>query len=148
MIRKSVVVIIILLFTLQIAKSQSMEQLFKNNNKNSFETILKAAKKGNIEAAYYVGLSYEIGQGVKLNYKKAFIWYKKAANAGWNRAQYNLAFLYKYGYGTKKNMIQSYKWFYISGHIYECDLDAQQMSQKEVEKAVAEALEWEQNYNG
>ena len=148
MLRKSAFVIIILLLTLQVAKSQSIEQLFKNNSKNSFETILSLAKKGNIEAMYYVGLSYEIGQGTRLNYKKAFIWYKKAANAGWSRAQYNLAFLYKYGYGTKKNMIQSYKWFYISGHIYECDLDAQQMSEKEVEKAVAEALEWEQNHNG
>ncbi len=148
MLRKSLFVIIIFLLALQVANSQSIEQLFKNNNKNSFETILELAKKGNIEAMYYVALSYEIGQGTTLDYKKAFIWYKKAANAGWSRAQYNLAFLYKYGYGTKKNIVQSYKWFYISGHIYECDLDAQQMSQKEVEKAVAEALEWEQNHNG
>ncbi len=148
MLRKSLFVIIIFLLALQVANSQSIEQLFKNNNKNSFETILELAKKGNIEAMYYVALSYEIGQGTILDYKKAFIWYKKAANAGWSRAQYNLAFLYKYGYGTTKNIVQSYKWFYISGHIYECDLDAQQMSQKEVEKAVAEALEWERNHNG
>ncbi len=100
------------------------------------------AKKGNIEAMYYTALSYEIGNGTNLNYRKAFVWYKKAANLGYPLAQYNLAFMYKYGYGTKKNLILSYKWFYISGHDYECHLDAQQMSLNQIKKAKKLAETW------
>ncbi len=146
MLRRIIVACLVFFFIGRISNAQTLEELFKSNSRSSFETILKMAKKKNPEAMYYVGLSYEIGQGVKLNYKKAFVWYQRAANAGYQRAQYNLAFLYKYGYGTKKDMIQSYKWFYIAGYMYECDLDAQQMSPDEIKKAKELAMEWEKNH--
>ncbi len=142
MVKRAAFFVVIFMLICSTTKAQSIEGLFKNSNKRSFETILNLAKEGNVKAMYYTGLSYEIGCGVKLNYKKAFIWYKRAADAGFLKAMYNLAFLYKYGFGTKKDMIQSYKWFYISGHMYECHLDAQQMSSDEIKKAKLSAEKW------
>jgi len=125
-----------------VSQANSIKSLFNKSNSKSFNAILKLAKKGNVKAMYYVGLSYEIGNGTDVNYKKAAKWYKKAAEAGYSKAQYNLAFMYRYGYGVRKNLVESYKWFYILGDKNECYLDVQEMTKSEIRKAIELANKW------
>ena len=41
------------------------------DHETAFRLFLEAAKQGNAEAQYYVGLMYSLGQGVPTNYSEA-----------------------------------------------------------------------------
>jgi TPR repeat protein len=71
----------------------------------------KAAKKGDHEAQFYLGLMYQDGKGVKQDYDQALLWYKKSANAGNAEAQYNLANLHEKGLGVTQDNEEAIKWF-------------------------------------
>ncbi|PWL66218.1 MAG: hypothetical protein DBY30_05255 [Verrucomicrobia bacterium] len=66
---------------------------FQKNEKNeeAFEYYLKAARQGDAEAQFYLGLCYNYGDGVEKDLSEAVKWYRKAADQGDALAQYNLA---------------------------------------------------------
>ncbi len=148
MIKKMFFLVFFVILLSNFSQANSIKQLLNKSDSRSFSTILKLAKKGNVKAMYYVGLSYEIGNGTDINYKKAAKWYKKAAKAGYSKAQYNLAFMYRYGYGVRKNLVLSYKWFYILGDKNECYLDSQEMTKPEIREAIKLANKWIRKHSG
>jgi TPR repeat protein len=59
-------------------------------HRNYFEAMKwfqKAATKGNAYAEFYIGVEYEMGQGVPKDYREALNWYQKAADQGYTTAQ-------------------------------------------------------------
>jgi len=74
----------------------------------SFE---QAAKQGNADAQYQLGLMYETGQGVAQDYRRAAQWYEKAALQGHAQAQYQLGNLYREGLGVEESLIEAEQWW-------------------------------------
>ena len=56
---------------------------------------MRAAKKGNVDAEYYIAIMYADGRGTKKDMKKAKMWMKKCARTGDKDA---------------KKFIKKYKW--------------------------------------
>ena len=71
---------------------------------------MKAAEMGHAIAQFYVGVSYQYGQGTIQDYEKAFYWYKKSAAQGNATAYNNLGACYEYGcnVAVDKNMALQY----------------------------------------
>jgi len=79
-----------------------------------FNEDLAAAKRGDAEAQFNVGVSYANGEGVSKNLFQAVYWFRKAAEQGHANAQYNLGVCYYDGEGVSKNLFQAVYWFRIA----------------------------------
>ncbi|MDH3469377.1 MAG: SEL1-like repeat protein, partial [Gammaproteobacteria bacterium] len=78
----------------------------------AFAAFKSAAKGGNVEAKYRMGLLYLNGQGTPQNYPAAVKALEEAAERGHHEAQYQTARLYDMGRGVRaKNPLTAYKWF-------------------------------------
>jgi hypothetical protein len=75
---------------------------------HSFE---QAARQGNSDAQYNLGVMYENGQGIEQDYARAAYWYELAAEQGHARAQYQLGNLYREGLGVKENPAIMEEWW-------------------------------------
>jgi len=75
--------------------------------------FLKAAAAGNGEAAFYLGLMYQNGQGgFAKDYVLAVSWFRKAADAGNAAGMRGLGFMYMNGQGgLAKDDVQAVSWF-------------------------------------
>jgi GAF domain/Sel1 repeat len=73
-----------------------------------------AARKGDAEAGWKVGLSYLRGIGVVKDETRAAEWFKKAANLGDVRAQTALSDLYFNGVGVRRDYVRAYTWANIA----------------------------------
>jgi hypothetical protein len=62
-----------------------------------------AARNGNSDAQYGLGLLYEFGLGARQDYQRAALWYERAVEQGHIPAHYALGYLYEIGEGVKKN---------------------------------------------
>lgn len=62
-------------------------------------------------AQYYLGLMYELGQGVDKNQEEAAKWYKKGAQQDDSDCQYEIGRLYHYGEGVEKDYSEAIKWY-------------------------------------
>ena len=62
---------------------------FQKNEKNeeAFEYYLKAARQGDAEAQYNLGVCYRKGYGVEKDLTEAVKWLRKAADQGFAEAQ-------------------------------------------------------------
>lgn len=69
----------------------------KNDAKNKFIWLLKAAEKGDAGSQNDVGVAYALGQGVAKDARKAVEWYEKAAAQGNAFALGNMASRYYHG---------------------------------------------------
>lgn len=78
---------------------------------DSFEKVSTAAKKGDIEAAYKLGLIYEKGEEVYRDLKIAAKWYRKAAQNGHAWAQVAIGHLHAIGRGTTRSQTKAREWF-------------------------------------
>lgn len=67
--------------------------------------------RGEVRAAYALGVMYENGQGVEANIQKASNYYMKAAKQGHSDAQNNLGIMLLTGKGGKKDFEQAYQLF-------------------------------------
>jgi len=56
-----------------------------------------------VNAQYFLGKMYELGQGTTRDYSQAAVWYQKAASQGMSDAQISLGFLYERGLGVPKD---------------------------------------------
>ena len=83
----------------------------KNNYKKEVYWYEMAANSGNLDALYYLGLSYQSGKGVGQDEKKAFEYFKKAAEKGDPEAQFLVGLNYSTGKILKKDLTKSIYWF-------------------------------------
>ena len=81
------------------------------DNMPDFQKTLQAAKQGNVDAQYNLGVMYAIGQDVPQDDAQAVQWYRKAAEQGFAEAQYNLGVMYAKGEGVRQNYKIANEWF-------------------------------------
>jgi hypothetical protein len=72
---------------------------------------MKKAEQGNASAQSYVGLSYELGQGVPHDYVLAARWYRAAAEQEHATAQFNFGRLYESGRGVPYDYVEAARWY-------------------------------------
>ena len=75
-----------------------------NKYKMALEIWRPLAKKGHVDAQFYLATLYDRGEGVKKNLNEAARWYKMAAKNDDMTAQYNLGWMYRFGKGVPKNL--------------------------------------------
>ncbi|MCK9212012.1 MAG: DnaJ domain-containing protein [Ignavibacteriaceae bacterium] len=73
---------------------------------------LQLAEQGNVDAQFYTGMIYAMGQGVAEDGKQAAEWFGKAAEQGHREAQTKLGFMYATGKGVAQNFSSAIDWFY------------------------------------
>ena len=78
---------------------------------SEFDETMAAAKQGDADAQFNLGIMYDIGEGVPENNAEAVKWYRKAADQGNAGAQYNLGYMYATGEGVPENYIHAYVWW-------------------------------------
>lgn len=76
-----------------------------------YQSYLKFAKDGDMEAQYNLGNAYYFGKGVEKNFVEAAKWYTKAAEQGLAEAQNNLAQCYEKGTGVEKDQELAILWY-------------------------------------
>ena len=69
-----------------------------------------AAKQGDANAQFWIGLAYYKGQGVPQGYAEAMKWYKLAADQGDARAQKEVGAMYGMGQGVPQDFVKSHMW--------------------------------------
>jgi hypothetical protein len=70
-----------------------------------------AAKEGNLDAAFDLGVMYFRGEGVPQSDKKAVEWWRRAAKRGNPIAQTALAGMFQRGRGVKRNFTKAAEWY-------------------------------------
>lgn len=70
-----------------------------------------AARHGDSDAQFYLGVSYADGEGVTKDEREAARWYQTAAEGGHLDAQNSLGVCYDHGKGVKEDHIQAALWF-------------------------------------
>tara|TARA_B100000809_G_scaffold193194_1_gene192130 strand:- start:552 stop:1265 length:714 start_codon:yes stop_codon:yes gene_type:complete len=78
---------------------------------SALETERKAAMQGYADAQYYLGVMYDLGDGVAEDDAEAVKWYRMAAEQGYADAQYNLGVKYAEGEGVPENAAEAMKWY-------------------------------------
>lgn len=75
------------------------------------DSLLVAAKRGDVEAQYALGFIYSEGYRVPQDYAIALKWYSKAAEHGYAPAQSKLGEMYLEGLDVQQNYVEAVKWF-------------------------------------
>ena len=70
-----------------------------------------AARQGDAESQYLLGLMYKEGEGLARNDKEAVSWFAKAAAQKYPEAQSALGDMYENGRGVAKDRIEALKWY-------------------------------------
>jgi len=73
-----------------------------------------AAKQGDDDAQFYLGVSYNRGRGVVQDNTQAVRWWRLAAEQGNAKAQYSLGNMYYQGDGVPQNDTQAVKWWRLA----------------------------------
>jgi TPR repeat protein len=109
--------------------------------------IRKAAKAGNPEAQFRLGVMYGNGDGVGLDYRQARTWFEKAAAQGHQSALITLAWMYANGTGVESDEDRARDFFlkaaelgsakaqYVVGTMY-------RFAQYGVKKDIPTAVQW------
>jgi len=80
----------------------------------SIEETRAKAERGDAQAQYELGVSYEDGRGVPQDDAEAVRWYRLAAEQGHAWAQYELAVNYEDGRGVPQDDLLAHKWANLS----------------------------------
>jgi TPR repeat protein len=70
-----------------------------------------AAAGGNAQAAFDLGLLYDLGEGVPPDAKTAFQWYRRAAEEGLGAAAFNVGVMYDSGRGAPLDRAEAAIWY-------------------------------------
>ena len=90
----------------------SAQQLYERKKyTEAVELFQKLADKGHKESQYYLGVCYDLGNGVSQDYAKAVSWYEKSAKQGNAQAQYNLGLCYDLGKGVSQDYAKAVYWY-------------------------------------
>lgn len=101
------------------------DKIQRKNYKNAAKWFGLAAKNGDAEGQYYLGVLYNRGEGVKKNDAKAVQWHREAAEQGNVNAQSSLGDSYAFGVGVEKNDQTAAEWYRLA--TAQGDLVAQQL---------------------
>jgi TPR repeat protein len=71
---------------------------------------LEAAKSGNADAQYNLGIMHLNGKGVKTDALEGKKWLTRAADQGHTKAQYCLGVMYSTGTGVPQDMDEAFRW--------------------------------------
>ena len=82
-------------------------QMKAENYRGALLSLTRAAKSGEIQAAYQLGLLYDVGDKVPENRNLAIEYMKQAAESGLKEAQYALAVWTERGYFGEPNVAQA-----------------------------------------
>ncbi|HTD06148.1 tetratricopeptide repeat protein [Undibacterium sp.] len=83
----------------------------KKDYASALKLFKKAAKKGNSDAQFNLGLMYVNGEGVKRDYDQALRWYEQSAVQGNARAQLNYGRMFAKGLGVSQDYDQARAWY-------------------------------------
>ncbi len=118
----------------------------RGDNELALGVLEHFAKRGDVPAAYKLGLIYNNGEGVKQNFTKAVSWFSLAAAQDYAPAQYSLGIKYEKGQGVQRNYGEAVKWYRHSAE--QGDATAQYRlgrlyaQGRGVERDYVEAIEW------
>lgn len=87
--------------------SSSSDQTYVSSNSDDLKTL---AMRGDVGAAYWLGVRYATGEGVKQDYHAAFEWFLRAAEQGDIRAQAKVAAWFWAGRGMPQDYSKAYFW--------------------------------------
>ena len=76
----------------------------------AYKEWLPLAKEGDSEAQFYLGILYEIGEGVPKNQAEAVKWFKLSAEQDHIKAQNKLFSMYSQGKGVPKDIVEAVRW--------------------------------------
>ena len=139
---KKLLLIIIMAFADISVQAQYVEE--------DFNTLLKKAQAGNIDAMCKVANYYQYGfSKVSVDEAEAFRWWKKAAEWGnWN-AMSELGIYYYNGEGTTKNVNEAVRWWLTAGESGEESDEAEYLlglcywnGEGGLQKSYKEAVKW------
>ena len=107
----------------------------------------KAAKQNSATGTYCVGELYQQGFGVERDLPMAAMWFTKAAKMGLSVAALRLGEMYWKGEGLKQDKISAYEFIYLASvalpeATQERERLEKEMTQKEIQKGKAKAIEW------
>jgi TPR repeat protein len=104
-----------LLLASGVANAADFDKGFDAYGSGDFKTALiewtPLAEQGHAKAQYWLGIMYDVGEGVPENDKTAVKWFTKAAEQGNASAQFELGTMYVRGYGVPENYKTAVKWF-------------------------------------
>ena len=87
-------------------------KVVRQNLQESISWMMKAAKKGHLEAQNGLAVAYENGRGVEQDPKKALQWYEKAADLGSANAQTNLGYCHHFGkFGLRIDLVKAAEYY-------------------------------------
>lgn len=89
----------------------NFEALLKTDPARTVAACRRLADQDIAQAQYYLGIMYDLGQGVPQDYAEAAKWYRKAAEQNLAEAQAQLGRLYHLGQGVPRNDAEAVKWF-------------------------------------
>jgi hypothetical protein len=89
---------------------RTTESTIAELSRYEIRNLPRAANYGDEEAAFQLGMLYELGLGFNQNCAKAAEWVTKAAQAGYPAAEYNLALRYRDGDGVPVNPQEADLW--------------------------------------
>lgn len=109
------IILILLSFNLNGQNAQELNsesKLLIDNQKfeEAIPILKKAAKLGNPESQYNLGVCYQFGYGVEKNDSLSTNWYKKSADQGWKDGQYKMSFAHIKGNGVKKDEKKAFEY--------------------------------------
>ena len=90
-------------------------QSAQNDLASAFQSTLKAAEQGNVQAQAATAMFYANGKGVQQNYAEAGKWWIKAAEGGDLAAARHAWNLYRNGEGVERNAAIANQWAKVIG---------------------------------
>lgn len=121
---------------------------FPQNTVRAARWLSQSGQKGIANFQYFIGLTYELGQGVSRDYAKAALWYQKAALRGDTEAQYKLGVMYWNGYGLTQDRATAIDWYQKSANqgnsLAQYNLGVAYWNGHQVTKDDSQALHWYQ----
>lgn len=113
----NIILILFILFSLNLNGQSANElnitskQLLSNQKfKEAIPILEEAAKLGNPESQYNLGVCYQFGYGVEKSDSIATNWYLRSANQGWKDGQYKISYAYITGKGVNKDEIKAFEY--------------------------------------
>ena len=110
--------------------------------------MTEAAKQGDAEAQFLLGLYYYKGHGGSVDMAKAVRWFRKAAEQGYSEALFSLGLCYENGKGVAVDFIEAYKWFLLAESTENervgemCSTLTKKMAPEHIAEAQARAKKW------
>ena len=97
-----------------ISPKKALINAIKGSKTAVTESLIKDAKKGDVDAQVELAICYYDGDGVAVNHQEAYKWALKAAKQGDSRGQFVVAHCLYYGYGVKKDIPKAINYFNLS----------------------------------